>query len=658
MPTIKLSVIIVNYNVKHFLEQCLNSVVRAMQKAEGGVEVTVVDNNSVDGSVLMVREKFPGVKIISNNSNNGFAKANNQGIAVSSGEYILLLNPDCIVEEDTFLKTVRFMEEHPGAGMLGVKMIDGKGEFLPESKRSLPLPSVAFYKISGLAKLFPRSKTFARYHLGYLDKNVAHEVEVLSGAFMMIRNRALKKTGPLDEDYFMYGEDIDISYRMTKAGFINYYYPGTTIIHYKGESTRRGSINYVRAFYGAMLIFTKKHFSGSQATAMNLLIRLAIYMRASAALLHRVVNTVLFPAGEFATIYCGAFLATKYWEKNVKSGSEGYYPDEFFLYELPVYVLAWVTGIYFGGGYDRKRSMPKILQGIAIATVFILSGYALLPETVRYSRAIILLGAAWTTLFASVIRVIIHLFRNNSVSFSLETKKRIAIAGEKDEGGRVAALLSQSGVPVSFIGLVHPQTAPGAVGAEFIGRLDQLEEVTRIYKIDEIIFCARDIPSQEIISRMAQLNNPSLQYKIAPPESLFIIGSNSSGKSGEYYTVEINSITSKTNTRNKRLFDIAVSLFMIPFIPILIFMARNPIGLIRNIGNVLLGARTWVGYSAGSKKSLLPEIRPGILQPADRLGKIPVSGENIQRMDFLYAKDYHVWNDLEILVKGIRKTST
>ena len=216
----KLSVIIVNYNVAHFLEQALNSVFKALKNVDG--EVFVVDNNSVDSSVAMVQAKFPQVHLIANKENVGFSKANNQAIRLSQGEYVLLLNPDTVVEEDTFEKCIRFMDETPDAGGLGVKMVNGKGEFLPESKRGIPLPSVAFYKLFGLSKLFPKSQRFGAYHLTYLDENEIHSVEVLAGAFMLLRKSVLDQIGLLDEDYFMYGEDIDLSYRILKGGYKNY----------------------------------------------------------------------------------------------------------------------------------------------------------------------------------------------------------------------------------------------------------------------------------------------------------------------------------------------------------------------------------------------------------------------------------------------------
>ena len=219
----KLSVIIVNYNVSAFLEQALASAVKAMRGIEG--EIYVVDNHSVDNSVAMVKAKFPQVNLIENQDNVGFARANNQAIRISTGEYVLLLNPDTLVEEDTFEKCIRFMDETPDCGGLGVKMVDGQGRFLPESKRGIPYPSSSFYKLFGLSKLFPKSKKFGAYHATYIGEDETHEVEVLSGAFMMMRRSVLDKVGLLDEDYFMYGEDIDLSYRILKGGYKNYYFP-------------------------------------------------------------------------------------------------------------------------------------------------------------------------------------------------------------------------------------------------------------------------------------------------------------------------------------------------------------------------------------------------------------------------------------------------
>ena len=255
----KLSIIIVNYNVKYFLEQCLDSVFLAMKNI--AAEVFVVDNRSSDHSPEYLKPLFPDVIYIENQENVGFSKANNQAIVQARGEYILLLNPDTVIGENSLTDVCRFMDENPQAGAIGVKMLDGYGQFLPESKRGFPSPWNSFCKMSGLSKLFPYSKRFGGYHLKYLDKNRVHPVNILAGAFMMVRKEVIEKSGYLDERFFMYGEDIDWSYRIARSGYTNYYFP-EPIIHYKGESTKK-DIKYVKHFYEAMLIFFNKHYPHS-----------------------------------------------------------------------------------------------------------------------------------------------------------------------------------------------------------------------------------------------------------------------------------------------------------------------------------------------------------------------------------------------------------
>lgn len=256
-----LSVIIVNYNVKQLLKECLQTVIAASEGIDA--EVWVVDNNSSDGSVEMLQTEFPEVKLIANKHNPGFSVANNQAIKKAQGEYILLLNPDTLVPEDVFKKCLEFMNNTLKCGALGVYMHDKDGIFLPESKRGLPTPWVSFCKMSGLNKLFPNNHIFNRYHLGNLKNDENHIVDVLAGAFMWMRKSALEKVGLLDETFFMYGEDIDLSYRIQKGGFENWYLGTVKILHYKGESTNKYSYAYIQRFYGAMRIFAKKHFPKS-----------------------------------------------------------------------------------------------------------------------------------------------------------------------------------------------------------------------------------------------------------------------------------------------------------------------------------------------------------------------------------------------------------
>ncbi len=256
----KLSIVIVSYNVKYYLEQCLCSVARACRGLDA--ETWVVDNASSDGSVGYARSRFPDVHFIENRENVGFSRANNMAIRQAKGEYVLLLNPDTVVGEDTFSGCLRFMDSHPEAGATGVAMLKDDGSFAWESRRGMPTPFTSFCKMAGLCALFPRSRRFGRYYMRYLDKDETNQIDVISGAFCMVRRSALDETGLLDEDFFMYGEDIDLSYRLLQRGYKNYYQP-FRILHYKGESTNKSSFRYVHVFYKAMLIFFNKHYRSS-----------------------------------------------------------------------------------------------------------------------------------------------------------------------------------------------------------------------------------------------------------------------------------------------------------------------------------------------------------------------------------------------------------
>ncbi|MCU0335160.1 MAG: glycosyltransferase family 2 protein [Chitinophagaceae bacterium] len=294
----QLSIIIVNYNVRHFLEQCLASVRLATQGL--AAEVLVADNASTDGSLAYLQPRFPEVQWLPLPHNVGFARANNLALQQARGRYILFLNPDTIVAEDTLQQTLSFMEANPQAGALGIRMIDGSGRFLPESKRGFPTPAAALYKQVGLCRLFPRSARFSSYYMGHLSQHSTQPVPVLAGAFMLVKKSVLEEVGSFDERFFMYGEDIDLSYRITQAGYRNYYFADSTILHFKGESSGQQSLRYVRVFYQAMQLFVQKHFKGSGAFLYRGLLYAAIAARAclSAAgrLLGRSVAQANIPA--------------------------------------------------------------------------------------------------------------------------------------------------------------------------------------------------------------------------------------------------------------------------------------------------------------------------------------------------------------------------
>ncbi|MBK8846496.1 MAG: glycosyltransferase [Bacteroidetes bacterium] len=644
----KLSVIIVNYNVQYFIEQCLHSVLKA---AHGiALEVIVVDNNSVDGSVAMIAQKFPQVTLIGNKENTGFSKANNQGIKLSKGEYVLLLNPDTLVEEDTFEKVIRFMDAHPDAGGLGVYMIDGKGNFLPESKRGLPTPSVAFYKIFGLSALFPKSTTFGKYHLGYLDKNKTHEVEILSGAFLLLRKSVVDKIGLLDETFFMYGEDIDLSYRILKAGYKNYYFPETRIIHYKGESTKKSSVNYVFVFYRAMIIFAQKHFSKQNAEVFSWLINMAVYLRAAMAVVARFMRNIAAPATDSLFMYAGYIILKIYWEDKIKVFD---YPSFYETIIIPCYVLIWLTGIFLSGGYDKPVNYIKLIRGVFYGTLSILVVYALLPEDMRYSRALIMLGTLWAAASIVSYRWLFQLFKLPFFTYNSSIKKRIAIVASNKECQRILQLLTGTGSNYQFIGQIFSVGENEGHDENYLGSTDRLNDLCQVYQVDELVFSSKDIAAHQIIELMQKNLNPKIEFKIAPEQSSYIIGSNSIHEQGKLYLVDMNTLSHPENVRNKRIFDFGLAFLLLLTMPICVWFIRNKWGFIKNAIAVWMGKYSWVGLTETmqSKNTL---TKPGVLTPADASATVIADKDTLERLNILYARNFSVSEDFNLVVKNFK----
>lgn len=627
----QLTVIVVNYNVEYFLDQCLQSVEKASKGLN--IETIVVDNASMDGSVELLQKKYSHLHLILNTDNVGFSKANNQGIDIAQGKYVLLLNPDTVVEESSFQKVIDYMDKYPDTGGLGVRMIDGRGNFLPESKRGLPKPMVAFYKIFGLSRIFPKSKRFGQYHLGHLSEFETAEIDILSGAFMLMRKDALDKVGNLDESFFMYGEDIDLSYRIQKGGYKNVYFPDTTIIHYKGESTKKSSVNYVFVFYRAMVIFAKKHFSGNNAWLFSFLINMAIYFRASLAIFTRLIKTLFLPVFDLTCIVLGLFALTNYW-----SMSNIEFPEELIKYSIPAYGLTWVAVVYFNGGYDRPLKLFKFLKGTILGTLPILIAYAILPKSLQFSRLFIFIGAAWVLTYYFVSRIYFHFAFPKRFRLRNTEKKNFAIYGSSSEFERISHLLTQT---QTNIGDITP------VKTEEINKEN--------HNFDELIFSSKDVSNAEIIALMSKLKSTTLDFKIAPESIDLLIGSNSIDTAGDLYILNLNALVSNENKRKKRLFDILAATCMLISIPVSAFLYSNKAAFIKNIFSVLIGKKSFIGFSdeLSLKDVRLPRIKKGILTPADGF---EFRDEGItEKLNLLYARDYSMRKDFSIVWKAWRK---
>ncbi len=656
----QLSVIIVNYNVKHFLEQVLISVERATRDLDA--ETWVVDNNSVDGSMEMVVDKFPWVKTIINKQNVGFSKANNQAILQSNSKYILLLNPDTVLQDDTLEKCVDYMDQHADVGGLGVRMIDGKGKFLPESKRGLPTPSVAFFKMTGLASVFPKSKYFGRYHMKYLSEFNNHEVDVLAGAFMFMRSETLDKVGLLDEQFFMYGEDIDLSYRITLGGYKNVYFADTTIIHYKGESTKKKSVNYVRVFYNAMVLFAKKHYSSRMAGWFSFWINIAVFLRAALALVIQLMSTFVLFGADFLLMASGFVGIAKYWELYNKYVPD-FYPSQYYWVHIPVYILVIQFSVWISGGYDKPFKGYRMFRGGLAGAVLLFAVYGFLSKELQFSRAILALGAAWSIGVILAFRVLLDRLNIGGIHFLKSDEKRVLIVAEEAEFIRISELLNRSEVRHTLLGRVSVdgqkpansqpekiQHSEVQFEVNYIGSIGQLEEIAEIFSANLIIFSGKDVSASEIMRSMSDFSESDVQLKIAPDKGEFIIGSDSKNEPGELFTVEVKySIAEPYNRRRKRIFDLLISLGMLLLLPLtaLVCLFWKPLRLLYlEVFSVLLGNKTWVSYSGLESAKMLPKIKPGVIFSSNGWTNTSFEGN----VNYIYAREYSVGKDVQSLL--------
>ncbi|MEO7922884.1 MAG: glycosyltransferase [Chitinophagaceae bacterium] len=642
-----LSVIIVNYNVKHFLEQCLCSVQKAMDGMPG--EIIVIDNNSTDLSIEYLVPKFSRVKFVANKENYGFAKGCNQGLAMASGKYILFLNPDTILPEDCLQLCVSFLDNQPGAGAMGIKMLDGSGKFLKESKRAFPSPLTSLYKLSGLAKLFPRSKTFSKYHLGYLDEQQNHEVDVLAGAFMMIKKEVLDKVGSFDEIFFMYGEDVDLSYRIQKAGYSNYYFAGSHIIHFKGESTRKASMNYVRMFYNAMSIFVRKHYGGNRAGIFSFLIHLAIWFRAGLTTIGNFIRRIGLPLIDAMLIFVSFWLVKNIWTGYVRT--EVHYDNRLLWIAFSAYTLFYLVVAYYAGLYDRWYKRSELLGSTLGATIVLLAGYALLPEQYRFSRGIILFGALLAFVVIAILRWI--LIRANVLFSDKEKEEHLAtvIAASPAAYEETIQLLKEAGQNQRVLGRV----STGQLDENALSSWDKLPKLSSSLPFREIIFCEGELSFKEIIAGIQRLPKEVIT-KIHASGSASIVGSNSKDSSGEAVSKENGfKLARPYNRRLKRLIDITAALLGLISFPVQLFVVKRPFRFFANCIAVLFSGKTWVGYAVPEKK--LPVLRPGVIAcngvALSKRQVLPV--ESLQKMDYWYARDYEPVADVKLLWRMLRE---
>jgi hypothetical protein len=653
---IDISVIIVNYNVKELLEQSINSIFSASSNLN--VEIIVVDNNSFDGSVEFLKQKFPDkpqLKIIESPINLGFAKANNLGAKAATGEYFLILNPDTILQEDTLEKSLQFYKSTSNIGAMTCKLILPNGKLDLACRRSFPTPSVAVYRILGLSRLFPGSRTFGKYNLTYLDENSTYEVDAIVGAFMLIKRDVYEKVNGFDEDYFMYGEDLDLCFRIKKAGFKIYYYPDTSIIHYKGESTKKSSISYVNNFYGAMQVFVKKNLNRS-FWLMNLLIRMTIFYRAAISYVIRFFRNSYPVLLDLAFIVAGMFIAIYQ--------RFDFFPVKAYTVVIFVYTAIWLITLALSGSYNKneKLSLVKPLNGILIG-FFVNSSFTYFFNDYAFSRAVVLRTVIYAYLFIAGWRILVKLLKYSKSKGIFATSNTLIVGRNAETENFISKLKTRIDVEYEFVGYISPGNE---ILAGYIGNLNNIRDIVISNRVKNIIFAKNELTNIQILDLMWDLKNSNISFKILSGESDIILGKSTLDKIDDIYLMKIEyNINKKFNIFVKRLFDIVfgtVNLFTVyPLIMILSAAGvlkggkKKFYNKVRFIPRVITGRYSFVGRATWDT----PQQGVNYLGKSGLTGLVQInnhknlSADEIEYFNFYYAKNQSLALDIEILLKTI-----
>ncbi|MFA7420465.1 MAG: glycosyltransferase [Melioribacteraceae bacterium] len=655
---IDLSIIIVNYNVKEFVLNLLESIRKATSNLT--TEIFVVDNASDDGSVEAIREKFPSVKLIDNKKNVGFGAANNQAMELARGKYFLLINPDTIVREDTFIKMIGFFEVNPNSGIAGCKVLNPDGSLQLACRRGFPGPWTSFTKVMGLSSLFPKSKLFARYNLTYLDENQTYEVDAVSGAFMMMRKDVYQKLGGFDPQFFMYGEDLDLCYRTQKAGFKVNYVHETEIIHYKGESTKRSSIDETKVFYDAMHLFVKKHFSAS--IIVESILQMAIVFRKLIAFANVYKLSIISIIADLLIFTTAIIVSEKIYLESRIHGFPAYAkPWVYFVPSLIQIFISLLSGAYKKNSISVLRMFISLVYGLLF-----LSATTYFFKQFGFSRAVVLITYAicfTAFLFWRIASKII--FR---VGIAADTRKsRTLIVGSENHVEEVATKLKSNVMKlyqvIGFIGLTRRTISEKVGSHKFLGSTENIKKIIEEERIEKVIFSSDDLPFNQMFSVVSQCQGLNVEFLVVGKEMDYLVGKSSMTMLDDMSLLKVNYNVSTLSSRiTKRLFDLiagVLTLFLVyPFIYLFRkFTSRkgNFTQFVLGIPQVCVGSKSFIGPRTSS-------YHDGLY-----VGKVGLTGfwfienlhqtdtEEMKKMDIFYARNQNFWLDLEILGKTFSK---
>ncbi len=652
-----LSIIIVNYNVKEFLQNLIHSIEKASLHLTK--EIIVVDNASDDGSIEFIREKFPQIKLIANKVNLGFGKANNLGLKEAKGKFILLINPDTLIAEDTFDKMIEFFNRKPEAGLAGCKIINPDGTLQLACRRSFPGPWTSFTKVTGLSSLFPKSKFFAKYNLTYLDENQTYEVDAISGSFMMMRKEVYQKVGGFDEQFFMYGEDLDFCYRVQSAGFKVFYVHTTQIIHYKGESTRRSNIDETKLFYNAMHLFVKKHLSSS--FLVELILRSAIVVRSVFAFIGVRKLIIISVILDFLFFDLCLFIAEKvYLNLTIWRGFPSFAVPIVYTVPAVIQILSsFVTGNY----KQEKLSVSKTIISIFISLP-ILTSLTFFFKNFAFSRAIVLITYAFLIIMLPMWRIFAKLILK--IGLIDETSKiyRTLVVGLSESsvkiGNKLRKKKSDRRSVVGLIGFSNKDIGNKIDTFEIVGTDQNIRRVIREHKINEIIFSSDGLTYNKMMEIVAKCQNENVEFKIVGSNLDFIVGKTAVTMLDDMPLIELSyNITNPQIKLIKTIFDYAIalpSLFLLyPFIYLKQKITKTQTDFTKFIlgfPKIISGKVSLVGPQKNEGSTNLFLGKKGLT------GYWYIENDNIDepdKMDFYYAKNQNIWIDIDILVKSLNK---
>ena len=665
----QLSIIIVNYNVREFLHHALVSLQKAMRGIKG--EISVVDNASDDGSIEMVRRRFPRVHLIASKSNLGFARANNLGLKEARGKFILLINPDTLVQEDTLKVMLRFFEDNQDVGLAGCKIMNPDGTFQLACRRSFPAPWAAFTKMTGLSSLFPGSRLFGRYNLTYLSPDETYEIDAVSGSFMMVRREAYEQVGGLDEDFFMYGEDLDWCYRIQRAGWKNYYVHSTQIIHYKGESTKRSSLNEIRTFYQAMHLFVQKHLSGS--LLFSFLLRLAITVSSRIAIVRAFLRPMAVALVDIILVDLSLLLAEVIWFGTVLRLPVQAYP---IIYSVPALIV--VGGMFWAGVYTHRRmSVSRTILATALSFVFI-SALVFFFKDYGFSRGVTIISGMLSCLLLPAWRLTLRIMGRSSTEGrrSILGRRTLIVGTDKSAEEllrRLRSRVSDGYDVLGFVDVNRKRVGEALSGLPIVGSTDNIGKVINDLKVSDVIFSTQTLSYTDILSVIGRTREQSVNFHLVPNTLEVIIGKGSVDSLNELPLVQISyNIEKSTNRSLKRLFDFSVSFLLLISIYPFIYFKRIVTGapasqFTLRLPAVLSGKLSLVGPPE-SFKQVIEATALGYAGPQSHggglfLGKPGLTGliqlqrnrtlseQEREQYNLYYAKNQSLALDVEILLK-------